>query len=59
MVSYRELMVIAALAGVDAAAGEWDSGSNTMDSGTTINTMNTNSEAYTDVTLHVHSHTPI
>ena len=57
MVSYKELMAIAALAGVNAQAGEWNSGGNNMD--TSYSTASSNQEAYTDVTLHVHSHTPI
>ena len=61
MVSYRELMVMAVLAGVNAQAGEWNDGSS--DGGSPESPSGSgwivDIETYYDVTLHVHSHTPI
>lgn len=61
MVSYKELFMIAALAGVNAQAGEWTDGGSTTDGDSTQSNSGfiTTIETFTDVTLHVHTHTPI
>ena len=60
MVSYKELM-LAALIGVNAQAGNWTNGGSTGGGGSTPqnNGWIVSTESYTDVTLHVHTHTPI
>jgi len=51
MVSYRELAILAAT-GVSAQAGSWTMNTNAYEGETTVAGM-------TDITIHVHSHTPI
>jgi hypothetical protein len=51
MVSYKDLAILAAT-GVSAAAGEWTMNTNAYDTSTPVADM-------VDVTIHVHTHTPI